>query len=199
MKKTGRSEWLATMLFMTAVTAVCIGAVAGLHLATANVVAANESLFLRKAVRAAAGLPATGASELNRWWAGDVEREVLQSGRVAYRVRGGTGGSAAVVLEAEAAGLWGRVRGLVGFSGDGKTLTGVAFTEQNETPGLGARIEEAWFVGQFRGKTGPFSLVPEGTGSAAPTEIDAITGATITSSAVRDLVNGAIPDIRGGE
>ncbi len=33
--------------------------------------------------------------------------------------------------------------------------------------------------------------MPEGTGSSRPDEIDAITGATVTSKAVRDIVNRA--------
>ena len=66
--------------------------------------------------------------------------------------------------------------------------------EHNETPGLGARIEEAWFQRQMAGKTGPFVLKPEGTRSEAPTEIDAITGATLSSAAVRDILNAVVRD-----
>jgi len=43
---------------------------------------------------------------------------------------------------------------------------------------------------------GPFVLQPEGSHSTAPTEIDAITGATITSAAVRDMLNAVSRDAR---
>ena len=67
----------------------------------------------------------------------------------------------------------------------------IDFIKQNETPGLGARIEEEWFRKQFRGKTPPFTLVQEDTENTAPDEINAITGATYTSSYVRDMVNNS--------
>ena len=69
-------------------------------------------------------------------------------------------------------------------------MTGIDFIAQNETPGLGARIEESWFKDQFIGKTPPFTLVDEGTQNKASNEIDGITGATYTSRYVRDMVNG---------
>ncbi|NLG24948.1 MAG: FMN-binding protein [Clostridiales bacterium] len=53
----------------------------------------------------------------------------------------------------------------------------------NETPGLGARAQEPEFGAQFVGKTYPVAL---GEG------IDAISGATITSTAVVDAVNQAL-------
>ena len=70
------------------------------------------------------------------------------------------------------------------------TFSGVAIVSQNETPGLGARIEEAWFTAQFQGKRAPFSMVEEGTADA-DNEIDAITGATRTSEYFKTLVDQA--------
>ena len=77
---------------------------------------------------------------------------------------------------------------MVGFEENMSKLSGVAIVSQNETPGLGARIEEPWFTAQFAGKQGPFRLVEEGT-AAAPDEIDAITGATRTSESFRNIMN----------
>jgi Na+-transporting NADH:ubiquinone oxidoreductase subunit C len=88
-------------------------------------------------------------------------------------------------------GLWGEIEAVVCFDTQTDSLVGVTFTKQNETPGLGGRIEENWFQQQFFGKKGNLALRPEGTRSASPEEIDAITGATITSKAVRDIVNAS--------
>jgi Na+-transporting NADH:ubiquinone oxidoreductase subunit C len=82
---------------------------------------------------------------------------------------------------------------MVGFTEDATTLSGVSIVSQNETPGLGARIEEAWFTDQFADRQGPFTMVEEGT-SDAPNEIDAITGATRTSEAFRNIINRAVAD-----
>jgi Na+-transporting NADH:ubiquinone oxidoreductase subunit C len=91
------------------------------------------------------------------------------------------------------AGLWGEISLMVGFKDDLRTLTGVAIVSQNETPGLGARIEEPWFTSQFIGKQGPFKMVEEGTADALD-EIDAITGATRTSESFQNIMNRAISD-----
>ncbi|MDC7246170.1 MAG: FMN-binding protein, partial [Sphaerochaetaceae bacterium] len=90
------------------------------------------------------------------------------------------------------AGLWGPITIVVGFV-DESTLSGVSILSQNETPGLGARIEEPWFTAQFSGKSGPFTFVEEGTASADD-EIDSITGATRTSQAFRTIINSVIDD-----
>lgn len=78
----------------------------------------------------------------------------------------------------------------VGINADG-TVNGIAFTELNETPGMGMRCGEPEFMSQFEGKdVSKFTLVK--SGAAADGEIDAITGATVTSSAVVNAVNAGI-------
>jgi len=146
-------------------------------------------IFLRRAVRAATGLPKLADSELPAWFDAAVT-VVATNGH--YRVAAPEEEQPPVdVFIRSGAGLWGRIDAAVGVinSDDGPTLAGVAFLDQNETPGLGARITEDWFTAQVRGKRGTIRLVPEKTRSEAPDEIDAITGATVTSTAVRDIFN----------
>ena len=87
-------------------------------------------------------------------------------------------------------GLWGDIEGFISISGDMKTLEGLTFTKQSETPGLGGRIEELWFKEQFRGveidsaEGGPLAYRPEPGGN-----VDAISGATSTSKAVLNILN----------
>jgi Na+-transporting NADH:ubiquinone oxidoreductase subunit C len=98
------------------------------------------------------------------------------------------------VVFQDGAGLWGRIEAVVGYETDLKTLTGLDFIRHNETPGLGARITEVWFREQFRGKTGPFTMVPEGTVNST-NEFDAITGATRTSNAVLKMMNTSVANV----
>jgi Na+-transporting NADH:ubiquinone oxidoreductase subunit C len=49
-------------------------------------------------------------------------------------------------------GFWGPISMILGVDIKSMTIRGIEIVEQNETPGLGARIEEAEFRGQFRGK-----------------------------------------------
>jgi len=52
----------------------------------------------------------------------------------------------------EGQGFWARIRGIVGIAADRKTVTGITFYEQSETPGLGAEIVRPAFRNQFKGK-----------------------------------------------
>ncbi|MBQ9300420.1 MAG: RnfABCDGE type electron transport complex subunit G [Clostridia bacterium] len=92
-------------------------------------------------------------------------------------------------------GFGGPVEVTVGMDGEG-TLSGVRVGGSNfsETAGLGAKSKEPAFYEQFAGKTYPVDLSKNGG------EIDAITAATITSSAVIRGVNETakyIADVAG--
>lgn len=87
-------------------------------------------------------------------------------------------------------GLWGNVSMSVGINAEATELTGVQFLFNVETPGLGGRITEPWFYSQFTGlKPDATGLAFNIPGSKAPNGFDAISGATITSAAVRDTIN----------
>ena len=66
----------------------------------------------------------------------------------------------------------------------------IVFTEMNETAGLGMEADKAPFKDQFAGKGGELSLV-KGTASGGQ-EISALTGATVTSTAVVNSVNAGL-------
>ncbi|MBQ2105504.1 MAG: FMN-binding protein, partial [Lachnospiraceae bacterium] len=83
----------------------------------------------------------------------------------------------------------GAVKISVGFDADG-TITGVGIREINDTPGLGLKAKEPKFKDQYIGKNVD-TLVVTKTGASADNEIDAISGATVTSNAVTNAVNTA--------
>lgn len=97
-------------------------------------------------------------------------------------------------------GLWGPVWGNIALEEDFKTVYGVTFGHKGETPGLGAEIANTDFQEQFFGKTifndnFDFTSVKVVKGGAAilpPAEqihgVDAISGGTITSNAVSDML-----------
>ena len=87
-------------------------------------------------------------------------------------------------------GFGGPIEMMVSFSVDG-TVTGTQVVTMSETPGLGTKIiDEESFPAQFVGKKSLLSVVK---GSAKDdTEIVAITGATVSSSAMTQGVNTAI-------
>lgn len=79
--------------------------------------------------------------------------------------------------------LWGSISGYLAVSEDLSMIKGLTFTEQNETPGLGGRIDEPPFKEQFRDVP-----MPEGNITYAD-ELDAISGATQSSNAVLQVLN----------
>ena len=79
---------------------------------------------------------------------------------------------------------------LVGIDGAGAT-TGVSILEMSETPGLGARTAEEAFRAQFRGKAAGGSLTVTKTPPESAMQVQAVSGATISSTAVTTAVNAA--------
>lgn len=84
----------------------------------------------------------------------------------------------------------GKVGISVGIKEDG-SITTIGFREISDTPGLGLKAKEDPFRTQYDGKTASELTVVKG-GSAGDSEINAISGATITSSAVTNAVNAAL-------
>lgn len=88
----------------------------------------------------------------------------------------------------------------VGIAAD-QTVLGISFLSLSETPGLGMKAKEASFINQFQNKKADYFVYSK-TGASAQNEIDAISSATITTSAVTHGVNAAVicADLcRGGE
>jgi electron transport complex protein RnfG len=81
-------------------------------------------------------------------------------------------------------GYGGTIDMVVGIDLKGR-VAGIKIISMNETPGLGMKASESKFLRQFMGKTFKSRL-------KAKKDIDAITGATITSQAVSDGVKQAL-------
>jgi Na+-transporting NADH:ubiquinone oxidoreductase subunit C len=98
-------------------------------------------------------------------------------------------------------GFWGNIYGILALNDEMSQIKGIVFTNHNETPGLGARIEEEWFREQFRGlemedAPGPEKyLIISKADPEKRNHIDAITGATMTSSLLQILLNDEIDEI----
>lgn len=94
-------------------------------------------------------------------------------------------------------GLWGTIDAFVAMDKDMNEMIGMEIIAHSETPGLGGRIEEEWFKKQFRNlklvlEDGKFFEYPPQKGA----NIEAITGATLTSASIRDLLNVNVMTIK---
>ncbi len=81
---------------------------------------------------------------------------------------------------------------MIGFDPKSGTLIGFKVLEHKETPGLGDKIErDTAFGGQFTGRVAPLRGV-KGRAGKPPSEVQTITGATISSRAVIRIINHAV-------
>ncbi len=189
------------VLFMAGVTFVAITLVGLVDIVTRPAVERNKTLFRKQAVCDAAGVARPASPEaMVTWYDAHVTSLTNAEMAVSYRVTREDGDTALVLMQ-QGPGLWGAITAYVGFNREAMTIAGVTFQDHVETPGLGARIDEPWFRRQFVGKAGPFTkLTPEPKDkSAESTEahaFDQITGATITSTAVKEIMNKSIQRAR---
>ena len=94
-------------------------------------------------------------------------------------------------------GLWGPISGYIALNEDKATVYGVYFNHESETAGLGAEIKDnaAWQA-KFQGKKlfaggndKAIALGVEKKVDDPATQVDAVTGATLTSNGVRDMLH----------
>ncbi|GEM_PF-84133 len=100
------------------------------------------------------------------------------------------------VLAIEGQGFWAPIKGVIGINADKRTITGVSFYVQEETPGLGGEIVKPRFKKQFIGKTISEGMLPlEMRSSGALTDkhsFNAVTGATQTSKRLAEFMNAQL-------
>ena len=114
-------------------------------------------------------------------------------------------GSIKYVLPVYGAGLWGPIWGYVAMNDDGNTIYGANFSHEGETPGLGARIADKEFQDLFMDKhlfkDGEFKnvvVLKKGqTSTNGAEQVDALTGATITSRGVSDMLDDCLSRYEG--
>ena len=87
-------------------------------------------------------------------------------------------------------GYGGSIQVAVGITNEG-SLTGIGFLSISETAGLGMNAQNPEFKDQYAGKTAQVFEVTK-TGATADNQINAISGATVTSRAVTGAVNAAV-------
>ncbi|MFV2034978.1 MAG: Na(+)-translocating NADH-quinone reductase subunit C [Halocynthiibacter sp.] len=115
-----------------------------------------------------------------------------------YEVKDESGQIEQVVLPVYGKGLWSTLYGFIAIGKDGRTVRGITFYEHGETPGLGGEVDNPRWKALWNGKqlfdeSGQVKIdVIKGTVVAgaenAQYKIDGLSGATITSNGVEQLV-----------
>ena len=108
-------------------------------------------------------------------------------------------------------GLWGPIWGYLALDDDLNTVYGASFSHKSETPGLGAEIATEHFANEFKGKqlyegVAFRSIAVVKSGANGPYAVDGISGGTMTSKGVQQMLKtslsvyeGYIAKLRKGE
>lgn len=105
-------------------------------------------------------------------------------------------GAKKYIIPMVGSGLWGPIWGYVAVNDDLESVYGATFFHKGETPGLGAEISTAIFQDQFVGEKisedGVYAkmlMMKNGSGKSELHKVDGITGGTITSKGVEEMLD----------
>lgn len=93
-----------------------------------------------------------------------------------------------IILPIQGYGLWGVMYGFLALEADGETIKSINFYKHNETPGLGAEIQNPKWTAKWDGKELPIDVV-KGSAGDSEHKIDGLSGATLTSNGVDHTVD----------
>ncbi len=97
----------------------------------------------------------------------------------------------------EGNGFQGKIRLMIGLEPELNKVTSIEILEQTETPGLGTKVIEHPYKDQYNGLTIDAGIEwVKGKKPVKPNEIQAITGATISSKSVVAIVNDGVALLR---
>jgi Na+-transporting NADH:ubiquinone oxidoreductase subunit C len=162
---------------------------------------ANVALDLKKQILYSLNLRDLDNAQAERTYNEVVKREEQVDGNTLYVCE--VDGKPKYVLPLKGMGLWGGISGFIAVNDDRQTVYGAYFNHESETAGLGAEIKDnrAWQE-KFRGK----HLFKKGSADVAlavkkkvddpDTQVDAVTGATLTSNGVSDMLREGIEKYR---
>jgi Na+-transporting NADH:ubiquinone oxidoreductase subunit C len=113
-------------------------------------------------------------------------------------------GTRYIAVQQSGPGLWGGINLILAADEKAARTRGLAILDQQETPGLGGRIDESWFKDQFSGEKtgagGKIDIVQGGSGEGDQDKengrVDAIAGASRTSDMLEAIVGAALDSIR---
>ena len=171
-----------------------VGLIAGLALVgayevTRPMILENKARALHRAVNEVV----PGSSKMQELVAADDGLRPPAKGEKGPRVYGAyddTGSFRGYAIVGEGPGFQDNIVLIYGFDPDRRALTGMKVLTSRETPGLGDKIfkDTAW-VARFNGLAIDPEITVKKGGASAPNELDAITGATISSKAVAGIIN----------
>ena len=162
---------------------------------------ANVALDTKKQILAALNIRDIDGKQAEDMYT-KVVKETAKAGDKDYFVCD-VDGQTKYVFPLKGMGLWGPISGYISVNDDKNTVYGAYFNHESETAGLGAEIKDnpGWQQ-KFQGK----KIFAEGSDDIAlsvkkkvddpATQVDAVTGATLTSDGVSDMLKNGLGDFK---
>jgi electron transport complex protein RnfG len=191
----GRKEPGSLRLVLTLALAGMLSglAVAGVYQITRPIIDANKARALREAVFEVV----PGSVQLQRLALRDgqlvpLARDETTTEPVLYAGYDAKDNFLGYAIDGSGPGYQDIIHLIYGYDPQRRRVIGMQVLESRETPGLGDRIyRDEEFVAQFSSLAVSPAIAVVKDGSEADNEIDAITGATISSKAVAEIINQA--------
>lgn len=179
------------IVFMLVLSAVLVFILAFINKLTTPIVEFNSEIELKNKILYVFDIPVDSENpeEIDKVFNENVEEKDYEDTKYYIYKDGEEVKAYAVPIEGP--GLWGTIIGYIGVNKEFTETTGIEFIKQDETPGLGGRIAEAPYKEQYRGidistpTDGNYVINRPANGG----NIDAIAGATQTSTFVTDMIN----------
>lgn len=188
-----KKKILYPVLFMVGLTALYTFILASINQGSLEIIKQQEALAEQKSILYVFGIDAPDSnSATTDLYTSKIE--TVETKTQSYYIHKTSDGIKGYAFPFSGKGLWGSISGHIALSTDFKTVLGLNFTSHSETPGLGGRIDEDWFKDQFRNldvSASPYVVFrPSDSGN-----VDAITGATLTSKSVSTILNDFMADL----
>ena len=192
-KEPGSFRLIATLGVAGLMSGLCL---VGAFLYTEPPILAAKARALEAAVYEV--LPGCSTYDVFEWSGGKLEKTsgVSGSGERVFLGYDPSGKPLGYAIQAQVPGFQDIVAGIFGYVPESRTIIGFKVLESKETPGLGDKIiKDLVFLKNFEKlAVEPEIVLVKAGQNASPTEVDAITGATISSRAVVSLLNKGIHD-----
>lgn len=192
-----------TVLFTFIISFIFIVVLAFLNSMTKEKIAINSDLFRIKSVLNAMNIGYSSDIEAYNKFKDDelikktiITSKINSSEYAVYQSIVNNENTIAIIYNGQ--GLWGEISVVFAFNDNIDRIKGIDFISQNETPGLGGRIEEKWFKDQFKDEKidnlikMSMPVLKNGDPDHENSSFDSISGATRTSERILSLINDSI-------
>ena len=163
---------------------------------------ANVALDMKKQILYSLNIRNLDGAEAEAKYKEVVKEEKVINGQKLYACQ--MGDQLVVVVALKGMGLWGGISGYLAIDENDKVY-GAYFNHESETPGLGAEIKDSQeWQEKFIGKSifdanGNVALSVVKKVEDPNTQVDCVTGATLTSNGVDAMIKDCLKKIKEGE